>query len=155
MPELSIQLTIDSNLQHVPLIGTAVNRLMGHFGGDELECYHVELCVVEAVTNAIRHAYGNLPGHPVNVRFGVRGQRLEIRVINGGLALPRARLENTGLVYDPSDIDNLPCGGMGLYLLRRLMDEVRGYEEGGLNHLVMSKRLPRKSASLAGTLAAV
>jgi serine/threonine-protein kinase RsbW len=157
MPELAIQLTIDSCLQNVPLIGSAVSGLMQQLGGDELERYHVELCVVEAVTNSIRHAYGNLPGHPVSVHLKAQGKRLEIRVSNGGLGLPRARLENTGLVYDPSDIDNLPCGGMGLYLLRRIMDEVHGYEDGGTNHLVMVKRLatgaPRQTAATCAAAA--
>ena len=43
--------------------------------------------------------------------------------------------------FDPTDVANLPEGGMGLHLIHSVMDEVRYHSEGGRNALTMRRRL--------------
>ena len=51
-----LRLTINSDLNDVYLVGLTVNRICEHLRMDSVQAYEVELCAVEAVTNAIRHA---------------------------------------------------------------------------------------------------
>ena len=62
-----IRLEIDSDLSSVCLMAMAVNKICAFYGMNELEAYKVELCVSEAATNAIVHAYEGRPGYPVSL----------------------------------------------------------------------------------------
>jgi anti-sigma regulatory factor (Ser/Thr protein kinase) len=77
----------------------------------------VVLAVNEAATNAI--LYGSGGGHPVEVAVGVKADWVEATVLDHGPALPPPSLLEGG------DPEAQGAHGRGLWLLRRLVDEVR------------------------------
>ena len=76
----------------------------------------VVLAVNEAATNAVR--YGSRGGQPVEVAVHVTHDWVEASVLDHGPQPP------AGLPAE-ADTDELRAGGRGLWLLRRLVDEVR------------------------------
>ena len=66
-----IKFTIESKLENVPLIGMSVSKLCSLIHLSDIETYQIELCVVEAVTNSIKHAYGLETGRQVEVIFTI------------------------------------------------------------------------------------
>jgi serine/threonine-protein kinase RsbW len=144
-----LRLTIDSNLEHVALIGLAINKICEHLRMDEVQCYQVELCAVEALTNSIRHAYQNAPGHEVVVILSITDDRLQLEICDegkpmGGEFVQRLRDGSRVFEFDPSDIAAVPEGGMGLQIMHEVMDEVSysGRTAGGsTNRLCLTKRL--------------
>lgn len=142
-----IHLTIDSNLADVFLVGLLVNSACRFAGLDGTEAYQMELCVVEAVNNAIQHAYHGQAGHEVAVSLEMCPDRLEFTVAERGTpisegALAVLRREAVEADYDEATLDQLIEGGMGFQIMREVMDEV-GYESSaGTNCLRMSKRIP-------------
>lgn len=145
MTQQAIQLTIESRTDNVHLVGLAVNKICRHVGCDELESNKIELCVVEAVTNAIQHAYGGKPGQEVSVGIAICADRVEFQVSDRGAGLPPSKLSRPRLKYDPEDIASLPQGGMGLYIMKEIMDDVRYSRAGGINTLTMVKSLRKKA----------
>ena len=88
---------------------------------------------VEAFNNAVIHAYeGRNPG-PVRVELDVDEARLRVRIIDQGSAFA---LEE---VPEP-DLDALPEGGLGLFIIRNFMDDVRYERIDQENVLTMEKR---------------
>lgn len=96
----------------------------------------VQLATDEAVTNAILHGYDGKEG---NVRVIAEADDQEITVI----------VEDNALAFDPvafvsrdvsKDGDDRPVGGLGLILIRNVMDEVSYRRENGKNILTMVKR---------------
>ena len=86
----SITLSIDSRLDSVVTLGWAVNHITRrHMRLIELDAYHVELCVVEAVNNVIKHAYAEEAWHEVSVTVGLRDDRTEFRVCDRGSTMPK------------------------------------------------------------------
>ena len=77
----------------------------------------VVLAVDEAATNAI--LYGSGEGQPVEVAVGVKADWVEATVLDHGPALPPPPRLAGG------DTEALGAHGRGLWLLRRLVDEVR------------------------------
>ena len=146
-----LRLTIDSNLEDVSLIGLAINKICEHLRMDEVQAYQVELCAVEALTNAIRHAYRNQPGHEVLVVLSITGDRLDLEICDRGAPMPCEfveRLERGSRVFefDQSNLASVPEGGMGLQIMHEVMDQVsyvRGSAEGQLNRLCLAKLLNR------------
>lgn len=111
------------------------------FGVDAVE--DIKLAVTEAINNAIQHA--PLPGDEtplVTIALAPSADGLWIEVadqgrVSGGLQLTRR-------VDERLQGDELPEGGLGLMLIRSLMDEVV-LESGAHSDTVvrMFKRLPR------------
>ena len=103
-----------------------------------IDPYQIELCAVEAVTNAIKHACDSRPGFSVQVTFTVHADQLVLTVCDEGHSMPK--LVVPSLNFDPTDLDHLPEGGMGLFLIHSIMDEVTYVSRQGKNILTMIKR---------------
>ncbi len=133
----TLTLRIDSRLGDVPLVGIAVRAICAAIPLGEDETASVELCVVEAVNNAIEHAYGEV-GHPVEVEVVLAAGTLRIVVRDRGHRMDWAR---ACAAADGYAADALGEGGRGLFIMRSLMDEVSYRTAGGWNELAMDKRL--------------
>jgi serine/threonine-protein kinase RsbW len=132
-----IKLTIDSNMDNVPLIATTVSRLCSLIPFSDVESYQVEVCVVEAVNNAIKHAYLNEGGHEVGVIFTVYTNKLIIDICDAGKVMEQKN--KPSLDFDPDDVKNLPESGMGLFIIDSIMDELTYKSQQGKNVLTMTK----------------
>lgn len=120
-PEL--WLTIDSRLENVPVLGQAVRVLCGEMGLPELVQGDMELCVVEAVTNCIKHSYDGQPGHRIKVHVEHRLDKLIISVFDQGRPIPEDRLPPPPPEV-PDDPQQIAESGRGLFLLFSMMDQV-------------------------------
>ncbi|MBI5479975.1 MAG: ATP-binding protein [Deltaproteobacteria bacterium] len=87
----------------------------------------------EAFNNAVLHAYEGTPGGTVEVSLDKEPARLVLRIADHGRSFdPRG-------VAEP-DLDSLPEGGLGLYIMRSFMNEV-DYQPGDPNVLRLIKYL--------------
>jgi serine/threonine-protein kinase RsbW len=141
-----IHFVIDSDLGEVSLVAMAVNRICIHLGLDEIQASEVELCVAEAVTNAIRHAYHGAPGRTVSIAVSPRKQALQIDVFETGTPMGDEHVERLlrgakSIEAEESDRTALAEGGRGLQIIHDLMDEVAYSREGSLNRLRLTKRI--------------
>ena len=141
-----LDLAIDSDLGNVSLLAVAVNRVCLLLGLDHLAAGHVELCVAEAATNSICHAYHGILGHSVGLMLSADAGELRIEVSDTGTPMPveqQRRLERLNNDSDTQAIDlhSLPEGGRGLQIIRDLMDQVSYLSEGPRNRLIMLKRI--------------
>ncbi|MGE4262970.1 MAG: ATP-binding protein [Desulfovibrio sp.] len=139
-----IHLSIASRLELVRLLGLAVRGICQGlpFSGEDVDA--LELAVCEAANNSIKHAYKGKPDGTVRVTLAVNDTGLVICVQDRG-----APLEDTGKLANdlvaPRSINELPEGGMGLYLIRKAADSV-GYKAGDQdNVLVLRKAFPKGS----------
>jgi serine/threonine-protein kinase RsbW len=136
----SIKLLVGSRLANVRLLGLAVHAFCTYLHFGETEAYQVQLALVEAVTNVIRHAYDGQPGQEVEVTVTLRPQCLSFQVKDTGVPLPV--LKPPALDFDPRDVQHLPEGGMGLVIVHRVMDRVEYRRVGETNILTMDKNIP-------------
>ncbi len=103
------------------------------------DVFHVEMAVDEACSNIIEHAYADNAGD------------ITLTCTSPAPGLFEVTIHDTGRPFDPAavilpevsapiTIDDVTEGGLGLYFMRKLMDEVRfemGTAQG--NTLYMSK----------------
>lgn len=89
---------------------------------NDRDIYALELAVDEACSNIIEHAYGGENRGDIE---------LTCDLMDGGMMITirdRGRPFNPELVPDPDlakSLDQLEPGGAGLFLMRKMMDEVR------------------------------
>ncbi len=102
----------------------------------------VELALVEAATNVVRHGYG-LKGGPIRIEASEIPDGVVVRISDWGRPIPGEALASAGLSrfdFDPANLLDIPEGGMGLSLIASVMDEVTYRSDGGQNVLTLLRR---------------
>lgn len=146
-----LNLTIESDIGNVPLLAVAVNRISTHLGFDEIQASEIELCIVEAVTNAIQHAYQGRHSHVVTVDIEASTDHLCLSVCDTGTSMSAEQVcRLIGEEASPElDLDNkasLPESGRGLRIIHDLMDDISYTRQGEQNCLLLVKYFaPRQS----------
>ena len=139
-----IRIAIDSELRNVRLAGMAVRGICSASDLPDRDVFRLELCVVEAVTNCIQHAYSLEPGHTVDVAIRIAPDRLIFIVCDTGKGMPPERIEPaTAPPPEKAGIGRLRDGGRGLEIIRKIMDSVSYMTRDGKNYLRMTYFLPR------------
>jgi serine/threonine-protein kinase RsbW len=146
----ALSLTIDSRMACVGPLAERVRATCLELGMTAVAAGEVELSVVEAVNNAIEHAYELSESGRVEVTVARQGSRLHIEVHDGGRPMPAETLARVRVPrVDPTDTPSLPEGGMGLYVLTQLMDAVSYESRAGRNALIMERWIDRSEHPLS------
>jgi len=132
--------TFPARYDSLAVIDRFVADAAGRAGFDSCTVYQVQLAVDEACSNIIEHAYGG---------EGPEMIECSLQVADGDLTVV---LRDTGQPFDPSivpepdvdaDLDARTGGGLGLFFIRRIMDEVTfdfDTEDGNVLTLVRRRR---------------
>ena len=142
MKHKEIKMVINSDLRNVSLLGRTINGLVSMVSPSDISPHDIELCVVEAVTNCVEHAYGKETGHDVEVRFALQQDRLVIDICDTGRPMDQQRLDEAGLgmlEIDHDDIEGLAEQGRGLPIIKAIMDAVVYESKGRKNCLSLTK----------------
>jgi serine/threonine-protein kinase RsbW len=106
--------------------------------GDENK---IVLAVDEAVTNVIEHGYEPNQVGPVEIEIQIDEDIFVIYIRD------QAKAYNPDAKEDPDIMEHLKSGkkkGLGIFLIRQIMDEVKYQYKGGIqNELMMVKRVSR------------
>ncbi|MCU7836157.1 MAG: ATP-binding protein [gamma proteobacterium symbiont of Taylorina sp.] len=132
-PVFSGLLEINSCLESVPQVNTLLSLFFKQHHIDENTCFQLELCAVEAVNNAIIHAYANKPGGKITIEYSLFHKQLEIKISDSGAAMQQAIPEH--LVAPESE------GGRGWYIMKQWMDSVEYMSKQGTNTVILRKTL--------------
>ncbi|OPY72951.1 MAG: Serine-protein kinase RsbW [Syntrophorhabdus sp. PtaU1.Bin058] len=132
-----ITFLIDSSLNNVSLVGVAVRGICNYLSISEKDTYYLELCVVEAVNNVIKHAYDSEAGHAVAISITCSNNDMTFEISDSGKKM-------TGqwpcsLDFDSEDLCSIPEHGMGLFIIDSVMDEVTYRSDCDKNTLTMHK----------------
>jgi serine/threonine-protein kinase RsbW len=108
----------------------------GNFSDKDV--YNIQLATDEAASNIIEHAYENQPNGILELSCGVQDDRITIILTDYGKSFDPSEIPLPDLKADLSD---RKIGGLGIFLMRKLMDEVH-YESkpNKSNILTMIKR---------------
>ena len=107
-------------------------------GFSDKDVYNIQLATDEAASNIIEHAYENRSDGVLELSCGVQGDVITIILIDHGESFDPSAVPLPDLKADLSD---RKIGGLGIFLMRKLMDEVH-YEPRAdkSNILTMTKR---------------
>lgn len=138
MHEGSITIQVSADVREIERL----NRLVRQFG--ELHevpsrtLYAVNLALDELVTNVILYGFDTPQGRRVTVRIATGGGELVASVLDDGKAF-------NPLEVKPPDLDapleQRDLGGLGIHLVRSLMDHVSYSRDEEKNVLTVRKRI--------------
>ncbi|MDI6766619.1 MAG: ATP-binding protein [Bacteroidota bacterium] len=117
----TLNLRIESKTERLSYVREFVSDAAKKFGFDDESIGKIALAVDEACTNIIKHAYGFSPQHNIDIKIVTNKEIFEIIIRHQG------KLFDPKLVKTPDlkdYIDHPRRGGLGIHLMRLLMDQV-------------------------------
>lgn len=150
MAERGLIFSLDSRLEQLSLLAVVVRAVCGEtpLAGDVID--GVELALVEAVTNVIRHGYAGEPGLPITVRVELLDDRLALTIEDQGTPIPPGLLEAAAAAALPEptlDPSTWPESGMGLGLIAAAADALAYASSDGWNRLRLDWRYSSAGAA--------
>jgi serine/threonine-protein kinase RsbW len=107
-------------------------------GMDEDQAFAVGMAVDEACTNAIEHAYEGREEGEVHVCCSIEGDDFVVRVIDHGKPFDPSSVPVPDIT---APLEERQIGGLGIYLMKKLMDSVEfRFDEALGNQVTMRKR---------------
>jgi len=135
----------------LPAIRTLIRETFINAGFARKEVHKVNLAIEEGVTNIIRHAYLYEDG-TIRFRIVVYKKRIIISLIDSG----RSFQPDGGSKLDLEKlVESGRKGGLGFYMIKKIMDSVEYLSSPGLNELRMTKlvsRQPQKARLFMGRM---
>ena len=98
--------------------------------------FNVTVTLDEILTNVISYGYPEGGEHVITVRLAVKGVELMIEVEDDGRPFNPLEIAPPALEKSPEE---RPIGGLGLHLVRKMMDRLEYRRERDRNVLVMIK----------------
>jgi serine/threonine-protein kinase RsbW len=134
------QLIVPGQFERLTEIAAFVKQAAREAGLNDDEVFHVEMAVDEACSNVIEHAYATQTGNIDLACSCPADGQFEVVIRDSGQPFDPGEVPVPD-VGPSADLDDLDEGGLGLYFMRKLMDEVRfEYVPGQGNRLTMLKR---------------
>jgi len=108
----------------------------GGFGDKDV--YNIQLAADEAASNIIEHAYEGVSDGLLELSCGVKGNTITIILVDHGESFDPSAVPMPDL---KADLSERKIGGLGIFLMRKLMDEVHYEAKPNKNNvLTMIKR---------------
>jgi serine/threonine-protein kinase RsbW len=128
-------LTLPATLEHLEELTGMVSEHLEAHGVSEKDLFEVDLAVDEACTNVIKYAYGPRGGS-VHLECLVTDSEVCVCITDSGRPFNPLEVEVPDLT---AELDDRPIGGLGVHLIRSLMNEVKYEYRDGRNVLCMTR----------------
>jgi serine/threonine-protein kinase RsbW len=128
-----VTLRLEASLENRPLAIALVSTLIEHVENADREFRNEMITAFgEAFNNIVIHGYRDRSDGVLDLEAEITAGQLELRLIDTGHAVDFAEVA-------PPDLTSMPEGGMGVFMIHALVDEVH-YLGGRPNVLSLTKR---------------
>lgn len=97
----------------------------------------INLVLEEALSNVIFYAYEDESRHEIRIDFEYADNQLDVTIIDRGKPFDPTQKEDPDIDLP---VEERPIGGLGIFLIRKIMDEVSYERLGEENILRMRKK---------------
>jgi serine/threonine-protein kinase RsbW len=135
-----LKMNIPGKPEYVVVARMTAATVASSLGFDIEAVEDIRLAVGEACNNVVRHNSDDGKTIDFEIHFEVSGEGLSITVKDEGKGC------DTELYEEPDTENPSPEGGLGLFIIKAMMDEVEFHSEIGVGtHITMKKKLARSA----------
>ena len=129
-------LVLQNDVKQVPTLNTFITDVTQRLNISKTLTYQLKLALEEAVVNVMEYAYPKGNKGDISVRVTSNGKRLKIIITDKGVAFNPTEAATADTTLSAED---RPVGGLGIFLVRELMDSINYERTDGCNVLTMRK----------------
>lgn len=131
-------LILHNDIQQIPQLADFVETVGQLAGLSSSLTLSLNLALEEAVTNVILYAYPEGSDGLVDIEAIIHKDHLKFIISDSGKAFDPTAAPEVDITLD---VEDRPIGGLGIFLVRNIMDSVQYERVDGKNILTMSKNL--------------
>ncbi len=136
--EVSKNILINNNLSEIERLSKAVAEFGKKNNLSSEVIYDVRLALEEVVSNIINYGCEDNYEHQISIEMNLQGETLTMKIKDDGKPFNPLEVKSTNL---EKPFDEREIGGMGIYIVRKLMDKILYKREEGNNVLQLTKYL--------------
>jgi serine/threonine-protein kinase RsbW len=138
MKQYISEIELESKTDNLPVISDFVEETLNRFEADPGTIFKVQLAIDEACTNVINYAYGGQTGY-MKLILERAGEDIIITINDKGKPFDPTSVPLPDLT---PELEERKIGGLGIYFIKKLMDEVRySYDPRDGNKFTLRKRI--------------
>ncbi|MBN2007922.1 ATP-binding protein [candidate division KSB1 bacterium] len=133
------QVKVPAHISYLRVLRKFVTRIGTKYGFSASELYAFKASVDEACSNIIEHGYGFKDGS-ITIKAIVGNNSLTIELIDQGKAFDPKLMQDPELT---KYVDDRKKGGLGIFIMKRLLDEIdyKRTDEGNVLRLTKFKQM--------------
>lgn len=138
MTSASLTVTLQNRLPELGRLAQAVDQFADEHDMAVPHLRALNLALEELITNAIAYGYDDDAEHHIVVRLSVVNDHVHAEIEDDGKPFNPLEVASPDLT---SPIEERPVGGLGIHLVRSMMDEVAYRRQAGKNYVTLMKRV--------------
>ena len=144
MPKKSYSFKLKSDLAELDTLSRHVQDFGRSLGLSKKFLFEINLALDELFTNIISYGYQDNSDHLIEITITPLNNSLELCIEDDGVPFNLIDVAGPDL---PCDIESCKIGGLGIHLIKNLMDEVCYRRSKGKNRLTLKKKLGAESVT--------
>lgn len=139
--ETSMKITLRNEIEEIGRMTSFVEEVCERKNAGPKDSFNIRLALEEAVTNVIMYAFPQGETHEFDLTVKEEGDRLTFIITDSGKEFDPTAAAEPDITLSAEE---RPIGGLGIFLIRRIMDSVEYRREDGRNVLTMVKTLNKE-----------
>jgi anti-sigma regulatory factor (Ser/Thr protein kinase) len=132
------EMCVSSHVANLAQVAEFVAERARVAGMDEAAVYDLQMAVDEACTNAMQHAYSGREDGDIRICCFFQEGEFVVSVTDRGVSFDPSSVRVPDIT---TPLERRDIGGLGLFLMRQLVDSIEFFSPGGAgNQVVMRKR---------------
>lgn len=133
-------ITLTNDIQQVPQLAEFVDMVCEEVGMDMAVAIQMNLAMEEAVVNVMNYAYPTGTVGNVTIEAESNEDQLQFTIIDSGTPFDPTAKEDVDTTLNAEE---RPIGGLGIHLVRQLMDSISYERIDGKNILTLCKKFDK------------
>lgn len=138
MKELKKELTLRNEVAELEKLVPFIQALSSELSLPHELVFNLNLVLEEAISNIIFYAYPGQSGKEINVQALCKGNSLIFTLTDTGLPFDPTRVEDADITLS---VEERPIGGLGIFLIKNIMNEVEYQRIEGKNIFTLKKEI--------------
>jgi serine/threonine-protein kinase RsbW len=130
------QVLLENKISELHKLREALEERCSQWGLPPAVCMSVNLALEEAFANIVNYAFDDQLLHKIELEFSYAGKRLEVVITDDGKPYDPTRQTAPDISLPAED---RPIGGLGIFLIKKIMDEVSYERTSNQNKLYLTK----------------
>lgn len=138
LKEIKTELLLQNDISEISKLEPFIDGI-----GEELELspdviYNLNLVLEEAVSNIVLYAYPGQTGKDIRIQAHTEGHSLLLTLTDSGIPFDPTETEAVDVTLPAEE---RPIGGLGIFLIKSLMNEMKYEYKDGQNILTLVKNI--------------
>ena len=131
-------LLISNKIDELPKVAQFIEELGGSWSLPDTLTENLNLVLEEAISNTILYGYEDTDNHTIEIIFNKSESQISITIKDDGLEFDPTKKRDPDTTLSAEE---RPVGGLGIFLIKQLMDNVQYLREEKINYLILTKNI--------------